>query len=736
MVMNTYKGIIMKKVGLFLLIASLGLTFSCTKTEDTPANQVLNRVIGDDASRFVFSLVEGDESNEWFEVEVKANKVYVKGNSSVALCKGAYHFIQENNYGMFSWEGTNVKIPSDLGEDRSYERSSSDLPYRMYINPCTYGYTMAWWTWERWEKEIDWMAMHGINMPIALLGQEIIWQEVWNEMGITDSNLLDYTCGPAFLPWFRMGNLYAHHGPLPQNWMDREKELQTKIVNRMRELDMQPVLPAFSGHVPNHFKELYPNAQLTELKNWGGLPEEKASLFLDPKDPLFNKIGKSFLEKYKEVYGGSSLYLADPFNEMYPPVSQENKNEELAEYGEAIYQGLKEFDPDATWVIQGWTFGHQATFWTPDATKSFFSRIPTDNLMILNYAEDCHALWKKLDSFYGFKWTYGYVHNYGGQQSLFGDVNFYHDEYENLINSPKKKNLVGYGSLPEAIENNSLVYEYIFDVPWGGTKKTVDQWMESYIANRYGVQSEKLTKAWKIAVDNTYAIKDWRRQNGYLGYGTFAHNNRPALKVKTGDYIGNPESLPSVLNLLVGVYESNTESDLLYYDIIDFSQHYTACMADIHLNKAIKAYIESDYQIGDNEFYKTKDFLLKLELLQVETGGSFTKWCNHAISRATNFEERELYLRNAKAQVSVWGGNRLKDYASKSWSGILPDFYIPRWQMLFDEVKTKGDAFDYELCKQKIIAWEMQWIENGNVPASPETLSRAEYVSLIKEMIK
>ncbi len=31
---------------------------------------------------------------------------------------------------------------------------------------------MAFWDWERWEKEIDWMILHGINMPLMVIGEE------------------------------------------------------------------------------------------------------------------------------------------------------------------------------------------------------------------------------------------------------------------------------------------------------------------------------------------------------------------------------------------------------------------------------------------------------------------------------------------------------------------------------------------------------------------------------------
>jgi hypothetical protein len=37
---------------------------------------------------------------------------------------------------------------------------------------------MVWWDFKRWEREIDWMALRGINFPLAFNGQELIWRKV------------------------------------------------------------------------------------------------------------------------------------------------------------------------------------------------------------------------------------------------------------------------------------------------------------------------------------------------------------------------------------------------------------------------------------------------------------------------------------------------------------------------------------------------------------------------------
>jgi len=39
-------------------------------------------------------------------------------------------------------------------------------------------YSFAWWNWTQWEQAIDWMAMNGINLPLAFTAGEAIWQKV------------------------------------------------------------------------------------------------------------------------------------------------------------------------------------------------------------------------------------------------------------------------------------------------------------------------------------------------------------------------------------------------------------------------------------------------------------------------------------------------------------------------------------------------------------------------------
>ena len=124
------------------------------------------------------------------------------------------------------------------------------------------------------------MALNGINMPLALTGQNIIWDRVYKRLGFTEKDLSTFFSGPAYFNWFWMGNLDGWGGPLPRSWMESHEELQKKILERERSFGMIPILPAFTGHVPPAFVKKFPQAKVKKTK-WVDYPEVYV---LDPSE--------------------------------------------------------------------------------------------------------------------------------------------------------------------------------------------------------------------------------------------------------------------------------------------------------------------------------------------------------------------------------------------------------------------------------------------------------------------
>lgn len=78
---------------------------------------------------------------------------------------------------------------------------SFSFRYRFYQNVVTTSYSYTWWNWTRWQREIDWMALNGINLALAFNGQEEIWRRTFFRFGLNDGDVDLYFTGPSFLSW-------------------------------------------------------------------------------------------------------------------------------------------------------------------------------------------------------------------------------------------------------------------------------------------------------------------------------------------------------------------------------------------------------------------------------------------------------------------------------------------------------------------------------------------------------
>ena len=85
---------------------------------------------------------------------------------------------------------------------------------------------MQWFDFSRWERMIDWMALNGINAPLMPLGHLAIQRLMLRDYGMTD---MDWTPGPGFLSWARMGNLQKWAGPPSNDWVVRQLDLGIQV---------------------------------------------------------------------------------------------------------------------------------------------------------------------------------------------------------------------------------------------------------------------------------------------------------------------------------------------------------------------------------------------------------------------------------------------------------------------------------------------------------------------------
>ncbi len=669
---------------------------------------LIKRTIPQRASSFIVEPLHQQSAKDVFEIESRNNKIILRGNNAVAVASALYYYLTEYCHCQITWNGTNLNLPKQLPTIKEKVHKQTPYQYRYYLNYCTFNYSMSWWNWNRWQKEIDWMALHGINMPLAITGEEYTWYTVYKDMGFSDDELKDFFCGPSYFSWFWMGNLDSWGGPLPLQWMQTHKALEEKILQRERALGMKPVLPAFTGHVPAAFKQKFPNAKL-KTTNWNnGFAD---TYILDSEDPMFSQIGKRFLQTQTKLFGTNHLYSADTFNENEPPSDEPSY---LSELSARIYEGMHNADTAAVWVMQGWLFYSDRKFWKAPQIEALLKAVPDDKMMLLDLAAEIEPVWKRTKAFYGKPWIWNMLNNFGGNINLFGRMDGVASGPALALNDTASKRMAGIGLTMEGIEQNPVMYELMMQNTWQTQPIQLDEWLHKYVLNRYGVDDDSLVKAWQTLRTTVYNGKEIRdgAESIITGRPTF---DSTTVWTRTKLNYTAKDLLPA-WDLFMHAASTGIKTDGFEFDLVDVTRQVLANYAKPLQKKWKDAFDAKDTAA----FTKYSDQFLQLitdmdALLATRKDFLLGLWIADAGSCGNTAEEKALYERNARDLITLWGdaNSSLHEYANRQWSGLLNDFYKQRWQQFFNVLQqslrsnTKPDLDAFE---QSIRAWEWHWV--------------------------
>lgn len=696
-----------------------------------PINGLAHRILGKMDTWFVFEYQP--DTVDFFQIEpvkdpVKSLKIKITGNNDNSLAMGLNYYLKHIAGVHVSWLLCEpIELPVEFPVPLKTIRKEALVKDRFFLNYCTYGYTMPWWKWPQWERFIDWMALNGITMPLAITGQEAVWYEVWKEFGMTDEEIRSYFSGPAHLPWHRMANLDGFGGPLPMSWLEGQKALQQQIVAREREFNMTPVLPAFAGHVPKRFAEMHPEADIQQLSAWCGF---EPTHFLNSSDPLFAKIQKSFMEKEIALFGTDHIYGVDPFNEMDPPSWEPDY---LAKVSQNIYTSLQQSDPAARWLQMTWVFYYKRKSWTPERLRAYLTAVPQDKLVLLDYFCEKTEVWRTTEGFYGQPFIWCYLGNFGGNTMLVGNIN----ELEKKLDAALKEagpNMTGIGSTLESFDVSPQIYEYLFDRAWE-SQPDVQQWIKDWGYAR--TATHHYDDEWLLLNDSVY--KDW----SFYGLGTQLVA-RPSLEGH-GTYYTKPyysysnDTLKKICKAFVTSFSSKdnvhyfgppwTWKDTYQYDLVNiFSQWMGNHFMDIR-NDFTMAYKNRNIREMERQVEIANQLFADVDtLLNTHPAFMLGPWIEAARDWGTTEEEKDYYERQARTLLTIWGGPVLNDYANRMWGGLVGDYYAKRWDLFFEAViqaVKEGKEFDEKAFGEELSKFEHAWTESHTkYPVEPLELKR------------
>jgi len=713
-------------IRLFVLL----IAFSCASAEAQDLNvaaaqALIRRILPQRASEFLVEPLPKEKNGDVFGIGSVKDKILLRGNNGVAVASALYFYLTEYCHCQVTWNGVNLRLPAKLPKVPFPIRTRSPYHYRYYLNYCTFNYSMSWWDWDRWQQEIDWMALHGINMPLAITGEEYTWYQVYHKMGFSDSELKDFFCGPAYFSWFWMGNLDGWGGPLPMHWMDSQKDLQTKILARERELGMTPVLPAFTGHVPASFPAKFPAAHCKRTNWHNGFGD---TYLLDATDPLFAEIGKEFLTEQTTLFGTDHLYSADTFNENEPPSSD---SAYLSGLSAKIFDGMQAVDPAAVWVMQGWLFYSDRKFWKNPQIKALLDAVPNDRMLLLDLAAEIEPIWKRTNAFYGKPWIWNMLNNFGGNVNLYGRMDNVAANPPLALKDSSGGQMQGIGLTMEGIATNPVLYELMLQHTWQSEPIDPEVWLRSYIRNRYGRLSPSLEKCWAIlrrTVYNGQVIRDGAES---IVTGRPTMDSATAWTQTKLNY--PPGDLLPAWDLIVHSADSVSPgryTEGFCFDLVDLTRQVLANYATVLQAKWVQAFKAGDiagFDKGCSAFLQLIDDLDSL--LATRRDFLLGPWLADARRKGITSEEKALYESNARDLITLWGdaNSPLHEYANRQWSGLLKDFYRPRWEKYFAflrEAQTTGKTPDFAGFEKNIRQWEWAWVHVQNTfPVDPKGAS-------------
>ncbi|MDO5461385.1 MAG: alpha-N-acetylglucosaminidase TIM-barrel domain-containing protein [Bacteroidales bacterium] len=623
---------------------------------------------------------------------------------------------------------TDLSQVTTLPLPASEEKHVSSAKYRYDFNTCTFSYSMAFWTWDRWQKEIDWMALHGINAPLNLVGLDVVTRNFLKELGMSDSDIAAYIAGPGFIAWFAMNNLEGWGGTInsestgvnmngnPDWWYTRQEQLCKNMLQRMRELGMQPVIPGFSGQIPNSLSNYtitgFSSGDVINGGTWAGgytRPD-----ILHPNSSSYATLAPIYYKHLEAIMGVSEFYSMDPFHEgglpdavtnatCYPPImaALDTYHNAVEDATKTSYKVSTE-DNQAKWIIQYWQNIPQTGAFS--SMSSYGDRFIGLDLFSDNIYADNAAKWREADInkcyYKGRPYIYCMLHNFGGRSGLHGRLETTMDGYFQAL--ANNNNCQGIGATPEGTETNPILYDMLFELPWMdvNSRPTADEWLEEYAYSRYGVSAEKapnglaalqnLKKSvWdcKVNQQGTSEAVILARPNWTIG--SVSAWSTSAIYWDTQDVRLAADQLISIADLVTeeggesGVANYNYDAiDVIRQAMVDYAAELLPLINAARGNDAEYTRLYTLYL----------DLMLDLdEMLSYDENFKLERWTSLARNIAdevngTTENDRNWLEWNARTQVTVWskGNTDLHDYSNRCWAGLIKDFHYKRWKHFFE----------------------------------------------------
>ncbi|GAB2586461.1 alpha-N-acetylglucosaminidase [Dyella jejuensis] len=656
-----------------------------------PEQALLMRLLPHQANQFELRPLPAAPRHEHFRISAADGHIKVEGSTPSALLFGVNWYLKYVAHVQLSPNGDRVgtapfPLPTTVIEQQT------PYAYRYALNQNVDGYTAPYWDWPRWQREIDVLALSGINAVLVERGMDSVLYRTFHDVGYTDRDIRDWLTQPAHQNWQWMGNLCCFDGPISAALLQKRAASAQQIVARLRELGITPVLPGFYGIVPSDFQNRFPAAHVVPQGEWAGFTRPG---WLDPRDPMFARLAAAFYRHQRELFGDSDIYDMEVFQE-----GGDAGDVPVADAARKVQGAMLAAHPDARWMMLAWQ---------GNPRQDLLAGVDRRHLLIIDIDHDRVPRDHRQRDFQDAPFLFGGIWAFGGRTTLGANTRNLTERLQRLGRS--NGNMAGTAVFTEGMDTNPFAFDLFTEMAWRSEPVDLAQWTADYVQRRYGASDPHALAAWNVLLHTAYGIRIdqvvFNSERDAAQESLF--NAQPGLSVNRASH-WSPEAMRysakafgQALPDLLQVAPALRGSETYRYDLVDIARQTLANESRVLLPRIKSAYESKDrkrFEALTQRWLQLMD--LQDELLASDRFFLLGGWLAQVPPWASTPGERTRLDYDARSILTTWGDRKasesanLHDYGNKDWAGLTHDYYRLRWQAYFrsldDALRTGAPA--------------------------------------------